>query len=256
MEKLILMDPHEKWTHKVDSVVHWRPRLDAAQSPMFYSTVCFSRESKGQSQAGFYSSHDLISFFIMPPPLCLAFCFPPAFLPSRAISKFNQANILIVCRVPILSSPIKSFLRRNSTSAAIDTSVNPKIRKSENPKKMAMKASATIISASDLDSDGEDGPLVSLMGKLSVERKAKAQNVEYTRDLIVVDQSSVGISCNLGPGNLEAARSKVAGDADRGLVDDDVVADVFDVLRLRLPLDRQLPHEADERAVLPIGVEV
>ena len=204
MEKLILMDPHEKWTHKVDSVVHWRPRLDAAQSPMFYSTVCFSRESKGQSQAGFYSPHVLNSFFIIPPPFCLAFCFPPAFLLSRAILVFNQANILIVCRVPILSSPIKSFLRRNSTSAAINTSAHPKIRESEDPKKMAMKASATIISASDLDSDGEDGPLVSLMGKLSVERKAKAQNVEYTRDSIVVDQSSVGISCNLGPGNLEA----------------------------------------------------
>ena len=66
------------------------------------------------------------------------------------------------------------------------------------------RASAKFISASDLDSDGDDGPLVSLMGKLSVERKPKAQCVEYTRDSIVVDQSSVGISCNLGPGNLEA----------------------------------------------------
>ena len=122
------MDPHEKWTHKVDSVVHWRPRFDAAQTPMFYSTVCFSRESKGQSQAGFYSSYDLNSFFIMPPPFCLAFCFPPAFFPSRAIPKFNQVSKVIECRVPILSSPISSFLRRGSISAAINKSVIRQIR--------------------------------------------------------------------------------------------------------------------------------
>ena len=155
------MDPHEKWTHKVDSVVHWRPRLDTAQSPMFYSTVCFSRESKGQSQAEVFSSFDFNSFFIIYPPFCLAFCFSPAFLPSRAFSKFNQVNKVIVCRVPILSSPITSFSRRYSISAAINTSVN---RTSEEPiirSMMAMKASAQIISASELDSDGEDGPLVS-----------------------------------------------------------------------------------------------
>ena len=97
MEKLILMDPHEKWTLKVDSIVHWQPRPYTAQLPVFYSTVCFLRELKGQLHAKVYSSLDLNSLFIISPPFCHAFCFPPTFLLSHAISKFYQVNILIVC---------------------------------------------------------------------------------------------------------------------------------------------------------------
>ena len=55
---------------------------------------------------------------------------------------------------------------------------------------------------------------------------------------------------------FEVSWSQVAGDAHRGLVDDDRIPGVFDALGLRFPLDGQLPHEADERAVVPIGVEV
>ena len=54
---------------------------------------------------------------------------------------------------------------------------------------------------------------------------------------------------------LQIARSEVCG-ASHGRLADDFIPEVVDLLRLRLPLDDHLPHEADELAVLPVGVEV
>ena len=199
--KIKFKGPQMKWTHRAVSIVHGQPRLDTAQLPVFYSLYSSQINSKGQKNSFIFhcKTRNVIYTILLHDLPCLFFA--PISLPSRAIS-FNQVNTVIVCRVPSLSSPITSFLRKESISAAITPT---EIRISEDPKirsKMA-RASASKVYAEDLDSDGEDGQLVSLMGKMVVERKSKAQEVDHFREELV-GQSSVGCSANLGPGNLEA----------------------------------------------------
>ena len=200
MVKIKFKDPQTKWTHSAASIVHGQPRLDTAQLPVFYSFDSSQINSKGQRNSYiFHCKIRTFNYTIPPHDLSCSF-FDPISLPSRAIS-FKKVNIVIVCRFPISSSPITSFSRRKSISAAIystESSDHPNIRI-----KMA-RASAKIVNAEDLDSDGEDGQLVSLMGKMVVERKMKAQDVDHSREDFDVVQSSVGCSANLGPGNLEA----------------------------------------------------
>ena len=107
-------------------------------------------------------------------------CMPfyPFSFPSRALS-FNQVGKVIACRFLISSSPFTSFLRKTSISAAI---YSTKISVQLNIRIKMARASAKIVHAEDLDSDGEDGQLVSLMGKMVVERKMKAQEINHFRD--------------------------------------------------------------------------
>ena len=197
------MDPHKKRTIQADSILHRQPRLYTAQLPVFYCLHFHSFNSKGQINS--FTRHVFVPNVVSPklsPPSFFAYFYRlPSF--SRATSVFDQVNKKSCAEFRFCRARFQASCGENPSAPPSTSPSSDQSEESEYPLKMA-RASAKFISASDLDSDGDDGPLVSLMGKLSVERKPKAQCVEYTRDSIVVDQSSVGISCNLGPGNLEA----------------------------------------------------
>ena len=163
-----------KFKTKFNSIVHRQPRYDTAQLPVFYLHSSSHFISKGQENSFYFLRKTQIVLAPNYPDALPCMPFYPFSFPSRALS-FNQVDKVIVCRFPISSSPITSFSRRKSISAAIystESSDHPNIRI-----KMA-RASAKIVNAEDLDSDGEDGQLVSLMGKMVVERKMEA--VSYT----------------------------------------------------------------------------
>ena len=168
------MDPHKKQTIKADSILHKQPRLYTAQLPVFYCSYFHSFNSKGQinSFTRYFFSPNIVPPKL-PPSLCLAIFYQLS-SSSRATFVFNRVNKkscaeFRFCRARFQASCGEDPSAPPSTSPSSDKSDT-----SEYPLKMA-RASAKFVSASDLDSDGDDGPLVSLMGKLSVERKPKAQ---------------------------------------------------------------------------------